>query len=254
MLYLNSNECCPEGDCPSQQCGSCGCEDLPCVSLTNESTARCAATVARDANGDPEIDPSTGECVYEVDCNDPSHNGPYPKSSLVEEYDCCDELNNKYYDWWQGTRFDEMYLYSTRCSPCPIGTSWNGDPSCFPCAAAYNNPVTLIWDSVLCGYRDESFQFLYGNFSDSAYQPANYFSFYINGAEQVQPYQSQGTERDDVFIDPSYANGNWWEYDSGGHTLVFISGRATDHIDMWKMPPENNAMGKNIHVQCPAAC
>ena len=78
--------------------------------------------------------------------------------------------------------------------------------------------------------------------------------FYINGAEQVQPYQSQGTERDDVFIDPSYANGNWWEYDSGGHTLVFISGRATDHIDMWKMPPENNAMGKNIHVQCPAAC
>lgn len=241
-LPSRSSNCCEDGvlKCPETTCGSCGCEDMPCVSLTHETSARCSAEVARDSNGNPETDPSTGECLYDVDCNDPSHSGPFPKSSLVEEYDCCDETQNKYYDWFADITAEEtMYLYTSYCETCPSSIDFYGNTVYPTCAGKYSDPIPLNWSAQVCGYVgfSGSIEYIYKNnqTEPSPLQAQYYFSLYINGEEQRPISSDKGFVKDEFFL------GLWWQLDNGGDSIVVVS-----YSNQFA-----NGENKNVYLECP---
>lgn len=131
MLYLNSNECCPNGDCPKTLCGTCtDCTPLYCVTLPND-TVIYNTVLATDINGNPAMGgpPESPECLhipYEAWTSPPTDtwvDSPSVSTFLESlftpgsDFDCDPNYCDNYpYDWL------------CRCHP-EYEFRWNGQDS-----------------------------------------------------------------------------------------------------------------------------
>jgi hypothetical protein len=205
MLYLNSNECCPDGDCPQTPCGECfSCEEyFPCVRYPDLPGGQlCSATLKKDANGNPFIEDIDGdlECAYILDC------GFSPidyvlRSMFAVSYDCCP------YPYDDG---EEYYVYTSWCNNA---ASWV-DPTSSFYYPEYNSPLTLFWSQAECCFISADGYFKYCPGTDE----------YSEGGEVfVDPYADFWGTTSDSRITPSSAAGVWWE-DVNSHRKVTDDG------------------------------